>query len=154
LRQRQHYHLPNSSQSARTSSIKCFKCLVSGHITSNCSTKRTMILNPKGEVENEHSSSLPPKVLLPILLLFQLRKRVNPMKVLCYGRAIKMGWNPLEPTRPTMGSGRVGLKFFSKFQYGFIFDPIHLEPGSPGLNPWWAGLAHQFANKGSQSVFC
>jgi len=36
-----------------------------------------------------------------------------------------------EPTRPTMGLGRVGLKFFIKFQYGLIFDPVRLEPGSP-----------------------
>jgi len=41
-----------------------------------------------------------------------------------------------EPTRLTTGSGRVGLKFFYKFQYGLIFDPAHLEPGSSGLNPW------------------
>ena len=27
-----------------------------GHIASNCPTKRNMILNPKGEVESEHSS--------------------------------------------------------------------------------------------------
>jgi len=28
------------------------------------------------------------------------------------------------------------LKFFYKFQYGLIFDLVHLEPGSSGLNPW------------------
>ena len=37
----------NSSQSSRTSSIKCFKYLGYGHIASNCPTKRNMILNPK-----------------------------------------------------------------------------------------------------------
>jgi len=35
---------------------------------------------------------------------------------------------------------RVGLKFFYKFRYGLIFDPTHLEPGSPELNSWWARL--------------
>jgi len=44
-----------------------------------------------------------------------------------------------EPTRLTTGSGRVGLKFFYKFQYRLIFDLTHLEPGSLELNPWWAG---------------
>ena len=40
---------------------KCFKCLGYGHIASNCPTKRNMILNPKGEVESEHSSPSSPK---------------------------------------------------------------------------------------------
>jgi len=51
----------NSYQSSRISSIKCFKCLGYGHIASNCPTKRNMILNPKGEVESEHSSPPSPK---------------------------------------------------------------------------------------------
>ena len=50
-----------SSQGSRTSSIKCFKCLGYGRIASNCPTKRNMILNPKGEVESEHSSPPSPK---------------------------------------------------------------------------------------------
>ena len=33
-----------------------------------------------------------------------------------------------EPTRLTTGLGRVGLKFFYKFQYRLIFYPAHLEP--------------------------
>ena len=52
---------PNSSQRSRASSIKCFKCLGYGHIASNCPTKRNMILNPKGEIESEHSSPSSPK---------------------------------------------------------------------------------------------
>ena len=52
---------PNSSQGIRTTSIKCFKYLGYGHITSNCPTKRTMALNLKGEVESEHSSPPSPK---------------------------------------------------------------------------------------------
>jgi len=32
-----------------------------------------------------------------------------------------------------MGLDWIGLKFFYKFQYGLIFDPVHLEPDSPGL---------------------
>jgi len=59
-----------------------------------------------------------------------------------------------EPTRLTTGSGWVGLKFFYKFQYRLIFDPAHLEPDSPGLNPWWVGLAHQRQIKGHTSIFC
>jgi len=58
-----------------------------------------------------------------------------------------------EPTQLTTGSDRVGLKFFYKFQYGLIFDPAHLEPSSPGLNPWWAGLAHKPADKMVTQVF-
>jgi len=54
-------------------------------------------------------------------------------------RAVKIGWNPwVNPAHH--GSGQVGLKFFYKFQYGLIIDPAHVEPGSPGLNPWWDGL--------------
>jgi len=58
-----------------------------------------------------------------------------------------------EPTRLTTGSSWVGLKSFYKFQYRMIFDPAHLEPDSFGLNPWWAGLAHQPAEKNVTQVF-
>jgi len=34
-----------------------------------------------------------------------------------------------------------------------IFEPTHLEPGLSGLNPWWAGLAHQPADKRVTQVF-
>jgi len=75
----------NSSQSSRTSSIKCFKCLGYGHIASNCPTKRNMILNPKGEVESEHSSPPPLKVLPPTLLPnLQVRMKSNLMKEVCW----------------------------------------------------------------------
>jgi len=50
-------------------------------------------------------------------------------------RVVKMAWN-LQANPAHHKLGRVGLKFFYKFQYGLIFDPAHLEPGSPKLNPW------------------
>ena len=52
---------PNSSQSSRTSSIKHFKFLGYGHIASNCPTKTTMTLNPKGEIKSEQFSPPSPK---------------------------------------------------------------------------------------------
>jgi len=58
-----------------------------------------------------------------------------------------------EPTRLTTSSGRIGLNFFYKFQYGLIFDLAHLELGSSRLNPWWAWLAHQSADKRVTQVF-
>jgi len=75
----------NSSQGSRSSSIKCFKCLGYGHIASNCLTKRNMILNPKGEVESEHSSP-PPQKVLPHTLLpnLQVRMKSNLMKEVCW----------------------------------------------------------------------
>jgi len=35
---------PKASMKEKTSSIKCFKCLGRGHITSQCSTKKIMIM--------------------------------------------------------------------------------------------------------------
>jgi len=35
---------PKASMQEKTSSIKCFKCLGRGHITSQCLTKKTMIM--------------------------------------------------------------------------------------------------------------
>ena len=35
---------PKASMQEKTSSIKCFKCLGRGHITSQCPTTKTMIL--------------------------------------------------------------------------------------------------------------
>jgi len=58
-----------------------------------------------------------------------------------------------EPNRLTMSSDGVGLKFFYKFQYELIFDAAHLEPSSPELNLWWAGLAHQPVDKRVTQVF-
>nr|KYP73292.1 hypothetical protein KK1_005910 [Cajanus cajan] len=44
-----------SHTSSRTSEIKCFKCLGRGHITSQCPTKKTMILRGK-DIYSEESS--------------------------------------------------------------------------------------------------
>jgi len=58
-----------------------------------------------------------------------------------------------EPTRPTMGSGQVRLKFFYKFQYGLIFDPTHLEFDLPD---WICGEPGWLTNsqiKGYISIF-
>jgi len=41
-----------------------------------------------------------------------------------------------ELTWLTTDSGWIELNFFYKFQYEFIFNPIHLEPDSPELNLW------------------
>jgi len=59
-----------------------------------------------------------------------------------------------ESTRFTTGSDWVGLKFILQISIGLIFDPAHLKPDSPGLNPRWTELVNQSANKGLQSVFC
>ncbi|KAH1088165.1 hypothetical protein GYH30_019278 [Glycine max] len=55
--------LPKASMQEKTSSIKCFKCLGRGHITSQCPTKKTMILrgqeiyNSQDEATTSPSSS-------------------------------------------------------------------------------------------------
>ncbi|KAF7832500.1 hypothetical protein G2W53_014833 [Senna tora] len=43
----------SSSQSQRNRDIKCFHCLGSGHIASQCPNKRTMIVMENGEIETE-----------------------------------------------------------------------------------------------------
>ena len=54
---------PKASMQEKTSSIKCFKCLGREHITSQCPTKKTMIMrgqdiyNSQYEVTTSHSSS-------------------------------------------------------------------------------------------------
>ena len=51
------------SQPNRNHDIKCFKCLGSGHIASQCSNKRVMIMRHNGEVETESegdSDDMPP----------------------------------------------------------------------------------------------
>jgi len=45
------------------------------------------------------------------------KKKAN---VLCITVELSKWVETREPTRLTMGSGRVGLKFFYKFQYGLI----------------------------------
>jgi len=90
---------------------------------------------------------------------FEWRNRVNmqtPFKIKSwkYSFVELSKWiGTSEPIRLITDLGRVGLKFFYKFQCRLIFDPAHLEPGSLGLNPWWAGLAHQPANKRSHKCF-
>ncbi|XP_042415186.1 uncharacterized protein LOC122004349 [Zingiber officinale] len=43
----------SSSQPQRNRDIKCFRCLGSGHIASQCPNKRTMIMLDNGEIETE-----------------------------------------------------------------------------------------------------
>ena len=45
---------------ARSSEIKCFKCLGRGHIASQCPTKKTMLLKEDGEIISESSSKFAP----------------------------------------------------------------------------------------------
>ena len=51
------------TQGNRNRDIKCFKCLGSGHITSQCPNKRVMIMKDNGEVEttseNDSDDMLP-----------------------------------------------------------------------------------------------
>ena len=47
----------SASSSARTRNIKCFKCLGRGHITSECPTRRTMIMKADGELTSEYEIS-------------------------------------------------------------------------------------------------
>ena len=45
-----------STQTQRNRDIKCFKCLGSGHIASQCPNKRTMILLENGEIQSDEES--------------------------------------------------------------------------------------------------
>ncbi|XP_040863604.1 uncharacterized protein [Glycine max] len=45
---------------ARSSKIKCFKCLGRGHIASQCPTKKIMLLKEDGEIISESSSESAP----------------------------------------------------------------------------------------------
>jgi len=52
---------PKASMQENTSSIKCFKCLGRGHITSQCPTKKTMIMRGQDiySSQDEATTSLP-----------------------------------------------------------------------------------------------
>ena len=47
----------------RQRDVKCFKCQGYGHISSQCPTRRNMIILDNGEVESKHSSN---KEMLPL----------------------------------------------------------------------------------------
>ena len=62
-------------------------------------------------------------------------------------RAVKMSWNlRANPAHHGFGSGWVEI---------FLQISIRVDfwPGSSGLNPWWARLAHQPADKRVTSIF-
>ncbi|KAL5187344.1 hypothetical protein HKD37_05G013046 [Glycine soja] len=51
---------PKTSSQARTSNIKCFKCLGRGHIASQCPTKKTMIIRGQDiYISQEETTSFP-----------------------------------------------------------------------------------------------
>ncbi|KAL5184431.1 hypothetical protein HKD37_17G048134 [Glycine soja] len=51
---------PKASMQEKTSSIKCFKCLGRGHITSQCSTKKTMIMRSQDIYSSQDEATTSP----------------------------------------------------------------------------------------------
>jgi len=62
-------------------------------------------------------------------------------------KVVKMGWNPrVNLTHHGFGPGWVEIFLQISIRVDFL-------PDSRGFNPWWAGLAHQSANKRVTQVF-
>ena len=51
---------PKASMQEKTSSIKCFKCLGRGHITSQCPTKKTMIMRSQDIYSSQDEATTSP----------------------------------------------------------------------------------------------
>ncbi|KAL5123891.1 hypothetical protein HKD37_02G004387 [Glycine soja] len=51
---------PKASMQEKTSSIKCFKCLGRGHITSQCPTKKTMIMRSQDIYSSQYEATTSP----------------------------------------------------------------------------------------------
>ena len=51
---------PKASRQEKTSSIKCFKCLGRGHITSQCPTKKTMIMRSQDIYSSQDEATTSP----------------------------------------------------------------------------------------------
>ncbi|RZB52011.1 hypothetical protein D0Y65_048437 [Glycine soja] len=52
--------LPKASMQEKTSSMKCFKCLRRGHITSQCPTKKTMIMRGQNIYSSQDEATTSP----------------------------------------------------------------------------------------------
>ena len=51
---------PKASMQEKTSSIKCFKCLGRGHITSQCPTTKTMIMRGQDIYSSQDEATTSP----------------------------------------------------------------------------------------------
>ena len=51
---------PKASMQEKTSSIKCFKCIGRGHITSQCPTKKTMIMRSQNIYSSQDDATTTP----------------------------------------------------------------------------------------------
>ncbi|KAL5158514.1 hypothetical protein HKD37_15G042965 [Glycine soja] len=64
---------PKASMQEKTSSIKCFKCLGRGHITSQCSTKKTMIMRSQDIYSSQDEATTSPSSMAsPLSLPFSI----------------------------------------------------------------------------------